>query len=87
MFNVCMTKDLGPFEDPYFKGISVVFVMLVPMDEHVQVNNDILGYISSVLIEEYEFLDVVSRGKKEEIRSSLSGYLKKYFNKYLSGLH
>ena len=74
VFNVCMTKDLGPFEDPYFKGISVVFVMLVPMDEHVQVNNDILGYISSVLIEEYEFLDVVSRGKKEEIRSSLSGY-------------
>lgn len=87
VFNVCMTKDLGPFEDPYFKGISVVFVMLVPMDEHVQVNNDILGYISSVLIEEYEFLDVVSRGQKEEIRSSLSGYLKKYFNKYLSGLH
>lgn len=87
VFNVCMTKNLGPFEDPYFKGISVVFVMLVPMDEHVQVNNDILGYISSVLIEEYEFLDVVSRGKKEEIRSSLSGYLKKYFNKYLSGLH
>ena len=74
VFNVCMTKDLGPFEDPYFKGISVVFVMLIPMDEHVQVNNDILGYISSVLIEEYEFLDVVSRGKKEEIRSSLSGY-------------
>ncbi|MGN0203761.1 MAG: BglG family transcription antiterminator, partial [Coprococcus sp.] len=87
VFNVCMTKDLGPFEDPYFKGISMVFVMLVPMDDHVQVNNDILGYISSVLIEEYEFLDIVSRGQKEEIRSALSGYLKKYFNKYLAGLH
>ena len=87
VFNVCMTKDLGPFEDPYFKGISIVFIMLVPMDDHIQINNDILGYISSVLIEEYEFLDIVSGGQKEEIRGALSGYLKKYFNKYLSGLH
>lgn len=79
-----MTKDLNPFEDPYFKGITVVFIMLVPMDDNLQVNNDILGYISSILIEKYEFMDVISRGEKEEIRDALSGYLKKYFNKYLA---
>ncbi|MGN1377843.1 MAG: BglG family transcription antiterminator [Dorea sp.] len=85
-FGVCMTKDLKAFEDPYFKGISVVFVMLVPVDENLQINNNILGYISSMLIEEYEFMDVISRGEKEEIRDALSRYLKKYFNRYLSGV-
>lgn len=85
-FGVCMTKDLKAFDDPYFKGISVVFVMLVPVDENLQINNNILGYISSMLIEEYEFMDVISRGEKEEIRDALSRYLKKYFNRYLSGV-
>lgn len=85
-FGVCMTKDLQTFEDPYFKGISVVFIMLVPVDENLQINNNILGYISSMLIEEYEFMDVITRGEKEEIRDALSRYLKKYFNRYLSGM-
>ena len=85
-FGVCMTKDLGIFKDPYFKEIKVVFIMLVPEDENLKVNNNILGYISSLLIEEDEFMQVVSSGKKEEIKDCLSRYLKKYFNKYLSGL-
>lgn len=85
-FSVCMTRDLQAFSDPYFKGITVVFVMLVPMDDRISVNNEILGYISSMLIEEIEFMDVVARGDKEEIRSYLSKSLKKYFKKYLWGL-
>lgn len=85
-FSVCMTRDLQAFSDPYFKGITVVFVMLVPMDDKISVNNEILGYISSMLIEEIEFMDVVARGDKEEIRSYLSKSLKKYFKKYLWGL-
>lgn len=85
-FAICMTKDLGPFQDLYFKGITIVFIMLVPMDDNLHVNNEILGYISSMLIEDYEFLDIVAKGDKEEIRSVLSRGLKKYFNKYLSGL-
>lgn len=85
-FSVCMTKDLQAFQNPYFKGISVVFVMLVPVDENVKVNNDILGYLSAALIEEYEFMEVVLQGDKEKIRGLLSKYLKVYFNKYLSGL-
>lgn len=85
-FSVCMTKDLTPFKDAYFKEISVVFIMLVPDDENVSVNNEILGYISTLLIEEYDFMDTVLRGEKEEIRNSLSGYLKKFFQKYLGGI-
>lgn len=85
-FAVCMTKDLKAFEDPYFKGISVVFIMLVPDDEHIKINNQILGYISTLLIEEYDFMEAVLRGNKEEIRGILSEYLKKFFKKYLSGI-
>ncbi len=84
-FSVCMTKDLEPFADPYFKGIQIVFIMLAPADDHVKINGDIMGYISSMLIEDYEFMDIVVKGDKEEIRSALSANLKKYFNKYIGG--
>lgn len=85
-FSICMTKDLGAFLDPYFKEITTVYIMLAPVDEHAKVNNDILGYISSMLVEELEFTDTVARGDKEEIRDVLSRYLKKYFNKCLTSI-
>lgn len=85
-FAICMTKDLKCYEDPYMKGIDIVFIMLVPVDGHLQANSDIMGYISTILIEEYDFTDTVRRGNKEEIRTALSKYLKKYFNNYLAGL-
>ena len=84
-FSVCMTKDLEPFADAYFKGIQIVFIMLAPADDHVKINGDIMGYISSMLIEDYEFMDIVVKGDKEEIRSALYANLKKYFNKYIGG--
>lgn len=85
-FGVCVTKDKGRFEDPYFKGIGIVFIMLIPQDENLEVNREIMGYISSMLIEEYEFMKIIKDGQKEEIRDALSGYLKKYFNSYLARL-
>lgn len=45
-----------------------------------------MGCLSGMLIEEYEFLEVLSRGDKEEIQGLLSRYLKEYFNRYLSGM-
>lgn len=84
-FSICMTKDLGAFADAYFKGIRIVFVMLVPVDGNAKINGDIMGYISSMLIEEYEFMDVVLKGDVQEIRNALSRNLKKYFNKYIGG--
>lgn len=85
-FSVCMTKNLEPFADPYFKGIRIVFVMLAPVDGNTKINGDIMGYISSMLIEEYEFMDIVRKGEQEEIRNALSRNLKKYFNRYIGGL-
>lgn len=84
VFSICLTEDGGAFEDPYMKRITKVFVMLVPDDGDVKTNNEIMGYISSMLIEEYEFMEVVARGEKEEIRSVLSRNLKKYFGKYIA---
>lgn len=69
-FSVCMTKNLEAFQDPYLKGIKVVFVMLVPEDENLKVNNDILGYISSLLIEEYELWMWSPEGGKRRLKTA-----------------
>lgn len=83
-FTVCMTKDLKPFRDPYFKNIQAVFIMLLPIDDNIKINSEILGQISTLLIEDYTFMDTVLKGDKEAIRDALSIHLKKFFNKYLS---
>ena len=66
------------------KGISAVFVMLVPADEHLQINNEILGYISTMLIEDFEFMEIVEQKEKEEIREAITKNLKKYFQKIVT---
>lgn len=83
-FTICTTHDKKPFKDAYFKEIQVVIIMLVPEDENTRVNNEIMGYISSLLIEEADFLEMLKNGEKEEIRNMLSVYLKKFFNQYIS---
>lgn len=83
-FAVCLTTEKQVFSDPYFKGISVVIIMLVPCDKNLRMNNDIMGYVSGMLIEDYEFLEILNRGEKEEIREALSRHLKRYFSKYIA---
>ena len=85
-FAVILPKNRKQFADPYFKGISVVIVMLVPCDEKLKVNNELMGHISATLIEDYEFLNLICTGEKEVIREALSGHLKSYFNKFISGI-
>lgn len=81
-FCVCKTKDKKAFCDPYFKGISAVLVMLIPVDDNIPVNSEIFGYVSSGLIEDYEFLTSVTTGEKEEVQEALSCHLRKFFNQY-----
>ncbi|MBO5486267.1 MAG: PTS sugar transporter subunit IIA, partial [Eubacterium sp.] len=83
-FSVCLTRDGKAFSDPYFKGISGVLVMLLPVDENIRINSDILGYISSSLIEDYDFLLTITSGDKSKIEEELSKQLRKYFNKCIS---
>lgn len=81
---VCMTEDLQPFSDPYMKKVKVIFVMLIPYDENIDINSEILGYISSILIEDSAFMNAVLMGDPQEIQDSLSMELKTFFKNYLS---
>lgn len=83
-FSVCLTRDGNAFRDPYFKGVHVVLVMLLPVDDNLKINSEILGHISSELIEDYQFLLTVSGGNKQEIENALSAILKKFFHQYLN---
>ena len=82
-FLVCQTEGNVPFTDPYFQEINAAVVMLMPDDEHLQENREILGFLSETLVEEDEFLETVQNGGREEIQAALSKYLKKFFNQYL----
>lgn len=83
-FSVCLTKNKDAFSDPYFKGVHVVLVMLLPIDDNLKINSEILGHISSELIEDYNFLLTISGGDKSEIENALSATLKKFFQQYLN---
>lgn len=84
--SVCLTKDLKEFTDPYMKKIHAVITMLMPDDDNIKENSAILGYLSSRLVEDNEFLSVIFTGDKENIRSFIAIELKKYFNQYLENV-
>lgn len=79
----CYTKTLGAFQDSYFQGIQVVVLMLAPNDEHIKMNSDMLGFLTSSFVEDERLIDVIFGGEEGEIRSELSRCLKLYFNQYL----
>ena len=85
-FAVCLPEGSSCFQNSYFKEISVVLVMLVPVDDSLEVNTGIMGYISSMLIEEPDFLATAAGGNEEIIRQELSGHLNRYFKEYLGNL-
>lgn len=85
-FAVCLPEGGSCFQNSYFKEISVVLVMLVPVDDSLEVNTGIMGYISSMLIEEPDFLATAAGGNEEIIRQELSGHLNRYFKEYLGKL-
>lgn len=68
---------------PIFQGIHTVIVMLIPKDEHIKENSEILGYLSTCTIEDDAFLEAVEQGTKEDIAVVLTRLLKIYFNQYL----
>lgn len=85
-FSVCVTKDRTVFINPYFKGIKAVVIMLIPEDEQTAINSDIMGCLSSQLIENKEFLDLIFKGEKEELKECLEKILRQYFKQYLESV-
>ncbi len=82
-FSVCLTRDLGEFQDPFFQKIRAVIIMLIPEDEHLEENTGVMGYLSSKLVESNEFLNTIFSGNRENIRTYLAMELKRYFVQYL----
>ena len=83
---ICLPEGRDCFTDEYFKKIKVAFVMMIPEDENMDMNSEILGYISNLIMEEEAFLHMVRQGETEQIREALSKYLKKFFNEYLESV-
>lgn len=73
----------GCFSNESLKQIKTVIVMLLPKDEHVKENSQILGYISEQLIENEAFMETIHLGEKEEIQGTVMKLLKQFFNSYL----
>lgn len=82
-FSVCLTRDLDAFKDPYFQNIHTVIIMLIPEDEHIIENGDIMGHLSGKLIDNNEFLSTIRTGNEDDIRNLISKELKEYFNRYI----
>ncbi len=82
-FSLCVTKDRTAFLDPYFKGSKAVIIMLIPEDDQVGINSDIMGCLSGQLIENSEFLKVMFEGEKETVKDKVEKVLRQYFKQYL----
>ena len=77
IFNTC-SPEKGAFTDPYFKGIDTILIMAMPEANHTAVQRDLLGYISSSLIEDDVFYAAVKGHEKEKINAELRRILKEY---------
>ncbi|KIR02968.1 Phosphotransferase system, lactose/cellobiose-specific IIB subunit:PRD [Lachnospiraceae bacterium TWA4] len=83
-FYTCRTVSGDSFKDPYLKSIQAAVILLMPIDANRQQNSQLLGHISSSLIDNDEFMQTILYRSEEEIRSKLEKILKTYFNNYLS---
>ncbi len=83
---VTASAEEGFFLDEKLSGIKAVLCMTMPMDENRQQNADMLGRVSSAIIEDTEFLDLLRSGDEEGIKEKLQKILKSYFSDLLSVL-
>ncbi len=81
--SVCIS-DSETFENEYFKGISCIITMLLPDDEHLNMNRKLLGFISEMLIEDPTFLEVLNSGDVSVGKDYLSKILKKYLKSIIN---
>ena len=58
-------------------------MLCIPEDENIDINGEILGYLSTLLLEDEKFLETILSGDKKEIQNLVSEYLKKFFHEYL----
>lgn len=82
--SVCISNNHDSFKDEYFKDINCIITMLLPDDEHLNMNRKLLGFLSEMLIEDPAFLDVLKNGDNSLGKDYLSKILKKYLKSIIS---
>ncbi len=82
-FNIFTADDLEEFKSPDFKGISIIFTMLIPKDENEKINGEIMGSISSSMVQNSEFIDNIHKGDDSETLKTISKILKLFFLNYI----
>lgn len=78
-----MSQPLKIYTNAYFKKIHVVFIILIPDDENLEINGELLGYISSAIIEDPLFLEIASNKNQEEVRNYISTKMKEFLQENL----
>ena len=78
------SEDARPFDEPKLKGINAVLCMIMPLDEHRKENSEMLGRVSSAIIEDDKFLAAIKDGDEDAIRVKLQKILKGYFSEQLN---
>ncbi len=83
-FNIFTTEDLSAFTSPDFNGISVIFTMLIPKDKNEKINSEIMGNISSSMVENNELLESILINDNIATLKNISKSLKKFFSNYIA---
>lgn len=78
------TSGMQSFVDPNLKGIGAMLCMVIPLDSHKRENSEMLGRISSAIIEDEKFLESIKCGDEAKVRNKLQEILKGYFSEQLS---
>ena len=78
--------DESSFADPKLNGIKAALCMTMPIDDNRKQNAEMLGRVSSAIIEDEEFLNSLKAGDEEAIQDKLQEILKGYFSEQLSVL-
>ncbi len=83
VFICCVPRGGGMYTDPYFKGIRLIVLMAMPVDENRILHAKLLGSISGSLVLGSPFLDLLKYGDEKSIREALSLELKCFFFDYM----
>ncbi|MBP3782192.1 MAG: PTS sugar transporter subunit IIA, partial [Butyrivibrio sp.] len=74
------------FKDEKLSGIRAALCMTMPVDDNRQQNAEMLGRVSSAIIEDTRFLESIKSGNEEKIQDKLQEILKSYFTEQLGSL-
>ncbi len=79
-------SDDDYFSSPQLKGIHTVLCMIIPYDDERRQNAQLMGRISSALVEDEDFLEILKNEDEEGIRKKLQDILKGYFTELLNDI-